>query len=68
MTYQVFKDRKGEWRWRLRAKNGRIVADSGEGYKSWRGCYNATWRFEKACADANIVVSQVWPPRRKGAK
>lgn len=21
-----------EWRWRLRAKNGRIIADSGEGY------------------------------------
>lgn len=23
----------GDWRWRLRAKNGRIVAASGEGYK-----------------------------------
>lgn len=33
MKFQVYKDKAGEWRWRLRAKNGRIVADSGEGYK-----------------------------------
>lgn len=31
---QVYLDRKLEWRWRLIAKNGRIIADSGEGYKS----------------------------------
>lgn len=30
----IYVDRKGEWRWRLIAKNGRIVADSGEGYSS----------------------------------
>lgn len=29
----IYKDRKGEWRWRFVAPNGRIVADSGEGYK-----------------------------------
>jgi hypothetical protein len=23
-----------EWRWRLRAKNGKIIADGGEGYSS----------------------------------
>jgi uncharacterized protein YegP (UPF0339 family) len=23
----------GDWRWRLRARNGRIVAEGGEGYK-----------------------------------
>src|SRR5262245_33554630 len=28
-----YKDKRGEWRWRLMAKNGKIVADSGEGYK-----------------------------------
>ncbi len=29
----VYKDKKGEFRWRLVARNKRIVADSGEGYK-----------------------------------
>lgn len=32
-TLEIYKDRKKEWRWRLRARNGKIVADSGEGYK-----------------------------------
>jgi len=38
MTYYYYQDNKGEWRWRLRASNGRIVADSGEGYKNLKDC------------------------------
>jgi len=30
---EIYRDSKREWRWRLRASNGRIVADSGEGYR-----------------------------------
>lgn len=36
MKFVLWKDAKGEWRWTLRAKNGKIVADSAEGYKSRR--------------------------------
>jgi uncharacterized protein len=32
--FQLYKDRKGEYRWRLRARNGEIIADSNEGYSS----------------------------------
>ena len=32
MTFNVYKDRAGEYRWRLKSPNGRIVADSAEGY------------------------------------
>ena len=39
MTYYYYKDAKGEWRWRL-AANGRIIADSGEGYKNEQECLN----------------------------
>lgn len=34
MKFQIFKDVAGEWRWRLVAANGRIIASSGEGYKN----------------------------------
>ena len=30
--FQIYQDRKGEYRWRLRARNGEIIADSNEGY------------------------------------
>lgn len=32
MRVVIFEDRAGEWRWRLVADNGRIIADSAEGY------------------------------------
>jgi len=38
MHYVYYKDSKGEWRWRLKASNGRIIADSGEGYSTEREC------------------------------
>lgn len=28
----LYKDTSGEWRWNVKAANGRIVANSGEGY------------------------------------
>ena len=34
MKFEIYPDKAGEWRWRLVAGNGRIVADSGEGYAS----------------------------------
>ena len=29
---EIYRDGDGDWRWRLIARNGRIVATSGEGY------------------------------------
>ena len=37
--FQIFKDKAGEWRWRLRASgNHEIIADSAEGYKNKADC------------------------------
>jgi len=33
VTFIIYKDHRGEWRWTLRAKNGKKIADCGEGYK-----------------------------------
>ncbi len=38
MKYNIFKDKAGEWRWRLVATNGKIIADSGEGYNNKADC------------------------------
>jgi uncharacterized protein YegP (UPF0339 family) len=40
-TYEVYKDAAGEWRWRLRAANHRIIADSGDGYNKRQDCLHA---------------------------
>jgi uncharacterized protein YegP (UPF0339 family) len=36
--FELYKDRRGEFRWRLRAANGRVIADGAEGYKTKRAC------------------------------
>ncbi len=33
-AFDLYEDNAGEWRWRLLARNGRIIADGGEGYAS----------------------------------
>ena len=53
MTYHYYKDTKGEWRWRLKAPNGRIIADSGEGYKNEQECLDDIKRV-KGSADAPV--------------
>lgn len=32
MKFQIYQDAAGEWRWRAKARNGEIMADSAEGY------------------------------------
>jgi uncharacterized protein YegP (UPF0339 family) len=54
MTYYYYKDARGEWRWNLKASNGRILADSGEGYKSEQDCKDAIDRV-KASSDSPVV-------------
>jgi uncharacterized protein len=34
MKFEVYKDKKGEHRWRLRHGNGNILATSSEGYNA----------------------------------
>jgi uncharacterized protein YegP (UPF0339 family) len=31
-TFEVYKDKTGEFRWRLTHRNGQVIANSGEGY------------------------------------
>lgn len=44
MVFHIYKARDG-WRWRLVARNGRIIADSGEAYNRKQACDNAIVRL-----------------------
>ena len=41
MHFEIYPDKTGLWRWRLKARNGRIIADGGEGYASKRNTQRA---------------------------
>ncbi len=39
-VFEVYEDQADEWRWRLRHRNGRILADSGQGYADRSGAWD----------------------------
>jgi len=46
-TFELFEDKGGSYRWRLRHDNGNIVADSGEGYSRKRDAMQAIERVQE---------------------
>ena len=53
--FEVYQDKAGEYRWRLKASNGRQIASSGEGYKEHRDCLKGIASIQKNAPDAKIV-------------
>ena len=52
--FQVFEDKAGEFRFRLTARNGEIIATS-EGYKAKASCLNGIESVRKNAPDAEVV-------------
>lgn len=51
--FEIFESKNGEFRFRLRARNGQIIACS-EGYKTLQGCKNGIESVKKNAAEAEI--------------
>jgi len=66
MKFQIYKDKKGLWRWRAVASNGNVLADSGQGYKgSKSNILKRVRAFIEHCSDINInsvedVTNKTW--------
>ena len=52
--FEVYADKAGEFRFRLKATNGQVIAVS-EGYKSMASCENGIASVKKNAPDAEIV-------------
>lgn len=55
--FEVYADKGGEFRFRLKATNGQIIAVS-EGYTSKSSCLNGIESVRKNSADADIKVKE----------
>lgn len=57
--FEVYADAAGEHRWRLVAKNGKTVADSGEGYKRQASALDAVDRIRSYLRvnDLHCIIS-----------
>ena len=55
--WEIYTDKSGEFRFRLRARNGQIIC-SGEGYKQMAGCKNGMEPIIKNAPDAEVVKEE----------
>jgi len=52
--FEMYQDKAGEFRFRLKARNGEIIGTS-EGYTAKAGCLNGIESVKKNAADAEVV-------------
>ncbi|MBQ2271114.1 MAG: YegP family protein [Firmicutes bacterium] len=52
--FEVYQDKAGEFRFRLKATNGQVIA-TGEGYKAKASCLNGIESVKNNAPDAEIV-------------
>lgn len=55
--FEVYTDKAGEFRFRLKATNGQIIAVS-EGYKAMASCMNGIESVKKNAVDAPVVKAE----------
>jgi uncharacterized protein YegP (UPF0339 family) len=55
--FEVYKDRERKFRWRFWAPNGRIMADSGQGYVRKQDCIDG---INELCREAKGGISIVY--------
>lgn len=52
--FQLYKDKAKEYRWRLRADNYEIIADSAEGYINKSDCEHGIELVKSLAPDAEV--------------
>jgi len=55
--YELYQDNAGEFRFRLKAKNGQIIV-TGEGYASKANCQNGIASIGKNAPEAPVIVEE----------
>ncbi|MCD7847137.1 MAG: YegP family protein [Oscillospiraceae bacterium] len=55
--FEIYTDKAGEFRFRLKARNGEIIA-TGEGYKAKASCQNGIDSIRRNAPDAEVVEAE----------
>jgi len=55
-TFEAYQSRNKKWRWRLKAKNNKIIASSGEDFSSKQACLKAIKTAKVSTLRASIVI------------
>lgn len=54
LQFEIYRDSRKQFRWRLKAANGHVLATSSEGYKAKADCRNAIDRIKEDARNATV--------------
>ncbi|HEX9732051.1 MAG TPA: DUF1508 domain-containing protein [Thermoanaerobaculia bacterium] len=57
--FEIYKDNRGEYRWRFWAPNNQIIAVSGEGYTTKQSCQHSIGLVKQYAPTAPVIDSTV---------
>jgi uncharacterized protein YegP (UPF0339 family) len=57
-AFEIYEDKGGEYRWRLRHRNGNILADSGQGYAERRNARDGIESVKRNAPGADLEESE----------
>ena len=60
---ELYRSEQGDWYWRLRSTNSRIMADGAEGYAVKKNALKAIERVRKAFLGAEVRIVPTDPPK-----
>jgi uncharacterized protein len=55
--FELYTDKSGEYRWRLKATNGQIIATGGEGYASKASAEEGIASVKRNAPEAQVVAA-----------
>ena len=58
LVFEVYRDVKDEFRWRLKAGNGQLIAVGHQGYGAKADCMHAIEVIQKGAASSKIVEGE----------
>lgn len=53
--FEVYEDSRGEYRWRLKARNGEVLAIAEEGFATKDSCLRSIETVRSNATDADVV-------------
>ena len=54
LRFELYRDTRREYRWRLKAANGKVLARSNEGYRKKVDCRSAITRIREDAGTATV--------------
>lgn len=68
MKFEIYEGRNKKWYWRLKAHNGKIIADGGQGYSTSQNARRAIGKLKTVLVNKGVARIPLETVRKKAKK